>query len=73
MKAKCIFRKSKNCLFLVHQQVSTDTGQLADNRQKLRDTKLDISVPIFWKHYTRTTTKITTSNASTSILGQHMV
>ena len=44
---KAIFRYYKNYSFLVHQQVSADTRQLADSRQKLRDTKMEISVPIF--------------------------
>ena len=44
---KAIFKDSKNCSFLVHQQVLADTRQLADSRQKVRDAKLEFSVSIF--------------------------
>ena len=46
------------CIFLIHQQISADTRQLADNRQKLRDTKLETSARNTIA--TRKMTKITT-------------
>ena len=70
---KAIFKDSENCSFLVHQQVSADTRQSADSRQKLWDTKLEISVPIFGNTIPEQQLGLPLTNASTSILGQHMV